>query len=190
MIEYIINLASYGSYGGEVGSILNDLEQAGFFSYVLPFLLIFAIIYGILNTMKIFENKNGINAIISLAVSLMALQTGLVSEFFNEITPLIGIGLVILLGVLIFLGFLAPKESWVIYSIFAIAVLVFFNILLNVAESMNSPWINLWYQYKPVVIGGIVIGLIILIIVNAGKDKKDKTDVGEILNSVYKRIFK
>ena len=49
MLEVLTTLAWYGSYGGGVvGDMFSRWEQAGFFSYILPFLLIFALIFGIL----------------------------------------------------------------------------------------------------------------------------------------------
>ena len=40
-------LQSFGFFGGGFGNLLSQLEQLGFFSYVLPFLLIFALVFGI-----------------------------------------------------------------------------------------------------------------------------------------------
>ena len=38
---------SYGYFqGGAIGNILNIWEQAGIFSYAIPFLLIFALVFG------------------------------------------------------------------------------------------------------------------------------------------------
>lgn len=170
MIEGIINLASYGFGGGEIGNVLSDLESAGFFSYVLPFLLIFAIIFGILSSMKIFEENKAINAIISLAVALMALQTGLVSEFFTEITPFLGVGLFILLIAIIFLGFFSPKASGIIYAVWGIAAIILINILLKVADNMNSQWFSWWQEYSTVIIGAVVVIIILVVIAGSGRN--------------------
>jgi len=91
-----------------VTDILNQWNQIGVFSYVIPFLLIFAVIFAILQKTKILtgehENK-GLLAIISIAVSLLALQFDMVSIFFAVIFPRFGIGLSIFLVLLILLGF-------------------------------------------------------------------------------------
>ena len=187
MIEGIISLASYGFAGGEIGKVLSDLEQAGFFAYVLPFLLIFAIIFGILSSMKIFESNKSINAVISLAVSLMALQTGLVSDFFTEVTPFLGVGLVLLLITIIFLGFFAPKKSGVIYAIWGVAAIILVNIFLKVAENMNSPWFSWWQDYKSVIIGGIVIVIILVIIANAGNEDNFEENFGDNIKKIFSR---
>lgn len=184
----IIALASYGFAGGEVGKVLNDLESAGFFSYILPFLLIYAIIFGILSSMKIFENNKAINSIISFAIALMALQTGLVSDFFVEITPFFGIGLFILLIVIIFLGFFSPKSSAIVYTVWALAAIILINILLRVAENMNSWWFSWWQEYKTLLIGGVVI-IIILIILSSTSNNNNNDDFAKIASERIKKLF-
>ena len=65
-----VMLAWYGAGGGLVGDMLSQWEQAGFFSYLLPFLLLFALIFGILNQIHLFRENKSINGIIALVVSL------------------------------------------------------------------------------------------------------------------------
>ena len=56
-------LAFYSSIGGgAIGNMLFQWEQAGVFSYVLPFLLIFAVVFGILSKTGVFKEK-GINIV-------------------------------------------------------------------------------------------------------------------------------
>ena len=99
-----------------VTDILNQWNQIGVFSYVIPFLLIFAVIFAILQKTKILtgehENK-GLLAIISIAVSLLALQFDMVSIFFAVIFPRFGIGLSIFLVLLILLGFFYDGTGFV-----------------------------------------------------------------------------
>jgi len=91
-----------------VTDVLNQWNQIGVFSYVIPFLLMFAVIFAILQKTKILtgdsENK-GLLAIISIAISLLALQFDIVSIFFATIFPRFGVGLSIFLVLLILLGF-------------------------------------------------------------------------------------
>ena len=107
-------LASFGGfYGGTFGNLLAQWEQLGVFSYVLPFLLIFALIFGILQRVDVFKGNKGINAIIALSVSLMSLQFNLVPIFQAEIFPKLGVGLSVILAVIILKGlFLEPKYTW------------------------------------------------------------------------------
>lgn len=98
---------------------LNAMNDFGVFSYVIPFLLIFAVVYAVLDKTKILGPNNRIMAVISVAIGLLALQFDIVSVFFSVIFPRFGIGLSIFLVILILLGFffqdfeLETKLSWI-----------------------------------------------------------------------------
>lgn len=103
-----------------IADIFNTWNSVGVFSYVLPFLLIFAVVYAILDKSKLLASKSGegkyvdnkgIMAIISVAVALMSLQFDIVSQFFAVIFPRFGIGLSILLVFIIFIGFFLPSDT-------------------------------------------------------------------------------
>ena len=61
-------------------------EQIGVFSYILPFLMIFALVFGILMRMGIFKENKAVSAIVALAVGLLSLQFDFVPRFFSEIS--------------------------------------------------------------------------------------------------------
>jgi len=112
-----------------ITDVLNVWNDMGVFSYVIPFLLIFAVVFAILDKTKILhrddrENR-GILAIIAVAVGLLALQLDIVSEFFAVIFPRFGIGLSIFLTAIIFIGFFLPEfnektgmaQKWIGYVV-------------------------------------------------------------------------
>ena len=104
MIAEVIFLQSFGFSGGSFGNVLSQWEQLGVFTYVLPFLLIFALIFGILQKVKIFQESKGINAVIAVSTALMALQFNFVPLFFSDIFPQLGIGLsIVLIGIMNYL---------------------------------------------------------------------------------------
>ena len=86
------------------GNLLYTLEQGDFFTYVLPFLLIFAIVYAILEKTKILGDNKGIVSIIAIAVGLLALQFGEVTRFYEIIFPELGKWLAVMLVFVILLG--------------------------------------------------------------------------------------
>jgi len=95
-----------------ITEILNIWNDLGVFSYVIPFLLIFAIIYAILEKSKILGDENkGILAIVAVSVGLLALQFDFVSEFYAIIFPRFGIGLSIFLVLVILIGFFHPTGA-------------------------------------------------------------------------------
>ena len=139
----VMFLQSLGYGGRGVGDILINLEQLGFFDYLLPFLIIFALVFGILTRMKIFGDDNrAINGVIALSVGLMALQFGFVSAFFSDIFPRLGVGLAIILVALVLMGFFfEPKGKAMNYIMLGVAAIIFIVILAQSAETSNF-----WYS--------------------------------------------
>lgn len=160
-------LAWYGSYGGgAMGNMLSSWEQYGFFSYILPFLLIFSLVFGILEKTKIFEDNKSLNGIIALVVGLMALQFGSVSQFFAEIFPRLGVALAIILVLMILLGIFLPTEKWVNSTLFLAVVVILIIVLVKTAGAVGWSSGLWWNENWPLVAGGIlfivVIGAIIV----------------------------
>ena len=165
----------YGSYygGGEVGAVITQWQQAGIFDLVLPFLLIFAIIYGILEKTKLFKENKAINPVIGFIVALISIQFDVIPIFFSEIFPRVGIGLVILLISLIFLGFIIPKENWANYTLFGIGALILIVILVKTAGSLGWSTGYFFSQYWQTIAGGIFILVVLGVIVAASRPKEE-----------------
>jgi hypothetical protein len=167
----LIFLASFVE-GGAIGELLSSWEQAGFFSYLLPFLLIFALIFGILNQIKLFKDNKAINAIIALAVGFMALQFPMVSEFFSEIFPRLGIGLAIILIVLILVGmFIDPKNSGIMYVMLGIGAVITIVVLVQTAGAVGWSTGSWWNENWPMIAGVVFILTVIAIIVGSSSKK-------------------
>lgn len=95
-----------------ITEVLNIWNEMGVFSYVIPFLLIFAVVFAILDKTKLLGSENRfILAIISASVGLLSLQFDFVSEFFAVIFPRFGIGLALFLTIIIILGFFSYDSS-------------------------------------------------------------------------------
>jgi len=103
-----------------VTEVLNIWNDIGVFSYVIPFLLIFAVVFAIMDKTKMFSSKGkdnrGIIALIAVSISLLSLQFDFVSEFFAIVFPRFGVGLSLFLVVLIFLGFFFPEGEDGVWS--------------------------------------------------------------------------
>ncbi len=169
MFVHILSMQFAGFFGGDIGNLLATAEQAGVFSYVLPFLLIFAIVFGILSRVNIFGENKGLNAVIALVVGLLSLQFQLVPLFFSQIFPNLGVGLSVILIMLILLGLFMPadKPNSMNYILLSVAAIVF---VIIVANSFSSTG---YYGFSDIMyfiyahLSGIVITLIVLIAIGA-----------------------
>lgn len=171
-------------YGGQIGDILIDWYNFGIFTYLLPFLLIFSLIFGIMVKINLFGEVNrGISGIIALTIGLMALQFDFVPRFFTEIFPRLGVGLAVLLAVIILLSFFVTKESWLNYSLIGIGAVILIIVLVKSAGSLGWQSGYWWSLNWPMVAGAIFIMIILAIIVNSGKPP------GTVKDSLFTRAL-
>jgi hypothetical protein len=122
-----------GFFGYSIGDVLNRWADLGVFAYVLPFLMIFALVYGILVKTAILgaENK-GVNATIALAFGLLALQFDYVSGFYASIFPYAGMGLAVLLIGMILMGLMSDNTTGMGNKIwFGIGIVIFVVVLFG-----------------------------------------------------------
>jgi hypothetical protein len=81
--------------GAEQPSVILEglltLRAIGFFDFLLPFILFFAIVYGALDKTKVFgENKRDINSVVALVIALVATTTAMVTKALAGFLPWIG----------------------------------------------------------------------------------------------------
>ncbi|MEK6830967.1 MAG: hypothetical protein AABX77_02965, partial [Nanoarchaeota archaeon] len=161
-------------FGYSFGDVLNRWADLGVFAYVLPFLMIFALVYGILAKTKILGENKGVNATIALAFGLLALQFDYVSGFYASIFPYAGMGLAVLLVALILLGLVTGegKGMAVNWIWLGIGVVIFIFILFGALG--DTYWLggvgyNLADAAPALLAILIILGLMGLIIWGGGK---------------------
>ncbi len=151
-----------------IAEILNQWQVYGVFDYVLPFLLIFAVVFGILTSTNIIGKQKGVHVIVALVVGLLALRLGFVQQFFSEIFPRLGVGIAVILALLILTGlFIHEGEAkyWM-YGIAAVAVIIWIITIVGTFE--NVGWLGSYgyvEDYAGVIIGAILLIGVILAVV-------------------------
>lgn len=153
--------------------MLNQWDQMGIFSYALPFLLIFALVYGILSKSEIFGKENkGAVVIISLALGLLSLVNNYVSNFFKIIMPNLAIGLSVLLCGIILVGLLWKEDkmkNWLPFVIFGLGAIIFIYVVYGSFSGNTWGGSYVWDQYGSALVTVLILGGIIWAVIGIGK---------------------
>ncbi len=195
MLKEIFLVYGSGYFGGgAIENLFAKWQQAGIFSYVLPFLLIYALIFGILMKINLFsikkgdksEPNKGINAMIALAVALMSLQFDFVPVFFSEIFPRLGVGIAIILVLVVVAGlFIKPTKemgNFLMILTLVIVVVIVWQSLSAFGWSFSSfggGWI-MWNNIWPIL---VFVGIIVAIVASTKTTKT--TDQKSIAEKIF-----
>src|SRR3989338_4100021 len=153
------------AWGYSVENILVDWESMGIFEYVLPFLLLFAVVFGILVKSKVLGDNKGVNAVISLAIGLLAIQSFTLRSFFHTISAYAGMGIMILLVLLILTGLFQSDQPWWGKTFFGIGMFVAIVVILYSLSSYE--WSGGWWwrdKWPAIITFGIIIALLVFIV--------------------------
>ena len=169
-------LEGFATYDAGITKVLADWEKMGIFSYVLPFILIFAVTYAILDKVEVFKGKKGINLVIALAVGLLSLQLNFVAVFFREIFPRAGIGLSVLLVALILAGAFVnwDKGKEGMWIFFGVGAVTFLFILAQAFSAYSGYTTNWWEDYGSAIIILILVIVMIVLAMTMGGEKSGK----------------
>lgn len=153
-----------------IADILTMWQNIGVFDYLLPFLLIFAVIFGILGATKILSGNKGVNVTIAVVIGLLALRLPYARDFFTQVFPRLGVGVAILVSLLILTGlFIRPENLKVMIWIFiAIGSVIGLVIVFGSFSALGFGGGVDWFQNEAVVwiiSIALLIGLIVVVVV-------------------------
>ncbi|HLD97854.1 MAG TPA: hypothetical protein VI815_00855 [Candidatus Nanoarchaeia archaeon] len=163
-----------------ITEILQQWADYGIFYYVLPFLLIFALVFAILQKVKVMGKENegrGINAVIALAVALLSLQFDYVPLFFSVIFPKLGMGLAILLVALILIGLFVDYTQYrgQMYIFLGIGGVTAGIVVLSTLSDYSWWTGSFWHENISAIVAlGIIIGFV-AIVINSSKPAGHKS---------------
>ena len=151
--------------------ILVAWEEMGVFSFLLPALMVFAIVYGILSTNRFLGDNKGVNVVIALSMALLSLQFGYVQEFFATIFPYAGIGLSVLLVAIILMGIVTDKPAVQKWVFFGVGAFIFIVVMLYTITDFG--WLGGYTggDWVPtIIVGLLIIGALVAIITSTKND--------------------
>lgn len=140
--------------------LVYNLNQMGFFGFLLPWLFMFAVVFGLLVKTKVLGEDIKVSALVALVVAFFTIGYGgpFLANFFVN---LFGVAAVVIAGILVIVLFISMaggditklmESKAVIALVAAVGIVVFFIVLAALGG---------------VQIGGDVIGIIFIIIVMA-----------------------
>ena len=175
--------------------ILYQLQSWGLYEIVLPFLLIFTIVFAILEKTKIFgteENnpRTKINAVISGILGLLIVNQFEIVDRLNLFLPKISLFIVIAVMFLVLLGVFGAKTSegfsGILLGIAAIVslIVIYWALTPYIGLDFYGPsWLESWvYNNSGALIFLIIIGIIIWAVVSPPRTGGSGGD------SIFKRI--
>lgn len=166
MSVILLQVAGFAS----ISTMLQTWQNIGVFEFLLPFMLVFAIIFGILSQAKFLGENKAVNATIALAIGLFAILFPQARLFFAQISSNMAIGVVVLLAALIMLGLFVDfsdtkNKGWrnALAGFGGLIALVVILVSLSSDNFIGGFW--WWSMYWPeIVVGLVVVGAIIAII--------------------------
>ena len=152
----------------DIASILSQWEAAGVFDFLLPFILIFAVIFGILTATNILGKNKGVHIIVAFVIALLAIRFNLVPEFFGQAFPRLGVGLAVLLVMMVLLGLFIPENQtkyWMTYGLGTLAIIVGIVVIWNSFDVLGYDFGNGITDNIAWIVGAlVVVGIIVAVV--------------------------
>lgn len=163
-------------------SMVSSLESAGFYEIVLPFFLIFTIIFGILEKTNIFgKESHKFNIIIALVAGFLIVRNQTLVALMNSFLPNVSMFVLVIIAFLIILGiFGVQSDKWgggLLFVFVIIAVVGVIWGLVQAADMQGIAWLPDWLYFTQsdlYWIGGIGAFLIFMWFIVGRKKTEDE----------------
>ena len=164
-----------------IQEILYSWESIGVFEFLLPFLLVFAFVFGVLSYMRMFRDNKGIHAIIAVVIGLLAIRLPFFAQFYQELAPRLGIGIFIILSLFILAGlfFSQRNRGGIMIGLFVIAAIIALIIIYQTFGFLGwTSYGTFGADFVGWIIGAIlIIALIITVALTAGKKSQQPNEM-------------
>ena len=181
----------------DFGDAVRWMQDAGVYEFVLPFLLIFAIFYAILEKTKVLgKNQARINAVVAMVAGLLVVAQTNIVQTINMFLPRVSLAMVVILMGLMMIVLFAGKDYHgfgdLANGLAMIVVVVMLLLALSPEMGWNTArWITYADRQRLFSIGAfLAILALIYFIITSGKEKKpdrsNRTSWADILTDLGK----
>ena len=169
------------------------LQDIGAYEIFLPFLLVFAIVFAVLEKTKIFGEKSNINVVVAFIIGLLlVVQQGVVATI-NNFLPQVSLIIVVALAFLLVVAMLAGREfeglkNWGLTAATIIAVIA-------LVLALNPSWPDFLSAYDRDQVLYIGIGLLfaigaIWLVAGVGRNRGQGEGIAGALGAIDKALRK
>jgi peptidoglycan/LPS O-acetylase OafA/YrhL len=146
---------------------MNLFTNTLFTEGVLPFLLVFVLVFAILQKSKILgDGKKQIDALVALAIGLILVGSSGPRNFIVNMMPWLAVALVVLLIFFLVYGFAASDKTnglvipdWVKNTILILAIIFVIVLVLVITDT----WGKLWNWLAGDSMGGTVVMILVVV---------------------------
>lgn len=183
------------------------LERWGFMDVMLPFLLIFTIIFAVLEKTKILgEEKRNMNTAIALIFGLIIVIPHITGNLpagydpvlvINSALPSVGLVVVAIISLMILIGVFAHEKMYLGMSMPGWVAFLSVAILIIIFGSASGWWISGFDQWLDRTFGSDALAIFIMLIVfgiiiafvTGGEGERDKLGGFKRFGMDFKKIF-
>ncbi|MDD5650578.1 MAG: hypothetical protein PHF86_09215 [Candidatus Nanoarchaeia archaeon] len=167
-------------------SVFMQLQTMGVFEYLLPFLLIFTVIFAILEKLAILgKDKKNLNLMLALILGLLVVVQPEIVMLINSFLPKVSLFILVVLMFLVVAGmFGANTSSWT-RAPFLIAIVV--CILAIIWALSGSSYLGMPYWLKPSEQDKawiILIVTVVLVITYIGGGQRQESGIDKIVKGL------
>lgn len=183
-----------------LGNAIEFLQRFGVFDIVLPFLLVFAVVFGILEKTRILgeEKEKGeeqgrprknLDAIVAFVLALLVVASTKIVGVINEALPKVSLLVVVSLSFLISIGiFMKPGNTfyerlgnkWLTFLMVVMFIAIILIFLSVIPANANESWLEYAFNYTvnywdETVVSSIVLFIVIIFaiwFITRGEGKK------------------
>lgn len=186
-----------------LGIAIDFLEKFGFFDVVLPFLLVFTLIYAILEKTKILGTekvkgedvpRRNINSMTAFAIAMLVVAAGQVVQVIREALPLIILVLIAIISFMMLAGSLMGSQEfsfkdrpgWKVFLTVVLFISVILIFLGVIKHKSGETFLSIIWNYivenwasGPLISSIIFLAVILLVIWFVMKSPSGEKKVGE-----------
>ncbi len=165
---------AYPAGGAGLSNVVSYFQTQGVFDVLLPFILVFTIVYAVMRKTQILGDRKNFDVVIALVLGLLFVVPHIMGTYplgydpvqiINESLPSIGLVAVAAIMLLLLMGIFGAKFAAGAAPLIAIAALAFVIYIFGAALQLWTGPYDVFYWWSPAVTELLIVILIFGVIV-------------------------